>query len=165
MLGKEFKKKMKKDEFYAGLAKKISDASTCLRSHFGAVVVKNDMVIGTGYNGPARGVNHCNPCYRAAFSSGQGYNLCKAVHAEVNAIIQAGGRAGCIGGTLYMGSNRRPATVTKYNSVMGDFPCDNCARVIVNAGIEWVVQEEDGPEGVVLVRYNIPELVLCGKLS
>jgi dCMP deaminase len=156
---------MNKDEFYMGIAKKISDASKCLRSHWGVVVVKNDMIIGTGFNGPARGVSHCNPCHRADYPSGQGYSLCKAVHGEVNAIIQAGGRAGCLGAILYIGSNRRPSVVTAYNTGMGDFPCDNCARVIVNAGIAKVVQEEDGPGGIILVEYNIPELVSCGRIT
>lgn len=156
---------MNKPEFYISIANKISDASKCLRSHWGVVVVKNDMIIGTGFNGPARGVAHCDPCYRANYPSGQGYHLCKAVHAEVNAIIQAGGRIGCLGATLYIGSNKRPSVVTTYNAGMGDFPCDNCARVIVNAGIEWVVQEEDGADGVVLVHYNIPELVRSGRLT
>lgn len=155
---------MNKEELYMSIAKKISDASKCLRSHWGVVVVKNDMVIGVGYNGPARGVPPCNPCYRAAYPSGQGYHLCKAVHAEVNAIIQSGGRERCLGATLYIGSNRRPSEVTSYNAMMGDFPCDNCARVIVNAGIEWFFQEEFGPEGVWLAKYNVPNLVQSGRL-
>lgn len=155
---------MANHQFYMRLAKEISDESKCLRSHFGAVIVNHDMIIGTGYNGPAREVSHCDLCYRAAFQSGQGYHLCKAVHAELNAIIQAGGRQGCLGASLYLGSKRRPSMVTKYNSAMGDFPCDNCARVIVNAGIDWVMQEEDGIDGIELVRYYIPELVHSGRI-
>lgn len=151
---------MTKDQYYLNIAKEVSKASKCLRSHFGSVIVKDGMIIGTGFNGPARGVEHCNPCKRADCAPGQGYEKCIAIHAEVNGIIQAGGRAGCLGATMYMGSHNRKFDGTKYNACMGDFPCNNCARAIVNAGIERLVQEENGQ----IVRYNIPDLVKAGKL-
>jgi dCMP deaminase len=161
-----------KDEFYLKIAKVISEYSKCLRSHFGVVIVKNDMIIGTGYNGPARGVPHCDPCKRAEFPSGQGYVKCNAVHAEANAILQSGGRSGCLGAVLYIGSHNRKFDGTKYNQGMGDFCCDNCARLIVNAGIDFVCQEEffndpfqPVPNGKPFVaKYNITSLVQEGKL-
>jgi dCMP deaminase len=159
-----------KHEFYLNVAKEISKISKCLRSHFGVVIVKNDMIIGTGYNGPVRGAVHCDPCKRADYPSGQGYDKCIAVHAEVNGIIQAGGREGCLGATMYIDSHNKKFDGTIYNKGMGNFPCDNCARVIVNAGIEWLVQNELGHlsfEDILeekVVVYNIPQLVKEGRL-
>jgi deoxycytidylate deaminase len=93
--------------------------------------------------------------------SGAGYDLCIAVHAESNSILQAGGRAGCLGGSLYLGSHNRKWNGTRYNEGMGDFPCDNCGRLIIQAGIECVYQrEEDGK----IVGHLIQNLVKVGKL-
>ena len=86
-----------KNDFYLKLAEEVSRNSKCLRGNWGAVIVKNDMIIGVGYNGPARGVKHCSPCRRASLPPGKGYEKCIAAHAEVNAIIQSGGRQGCLG--------------------------------------------------------------------
>jgi dCMP deaminase len=151
---------MTKDEHYLHLAEEVSKASKCLRSHFGTVIVKNDMIIGVGYNGPARGVPHCNPCRRADCPSGQGYEKCNAVHAEVNGIIQAGGRQGCLGAVMYINSHNKKMDGTLYNKGMGYFPCDNCARLIVNSGMEYLIQEELGKP----VNYHIPTLVKEGRL-
>gem|GEM_PF-2056108 len=151
--------KSEKSEYYLNIAKEASKASKCLRSHFGVVIVKNDMIIGVGFNGPARGVAHCNPCRREKDPSGVGYEKCIAVHAEVNGIIQSGGRAGCLGATMYMGSHNRKYNGTRYNEGMGDFPCNNCARLIINSGIEWLVQEEE-----VIKLYHIPTLVKEGRV-
>ena len=152
---------MKHDDKYLSLAAMVSSFSTCLRSHFGVVIVKDDQVLGIGYNGPARGVKHCEVCRRADCPSGVGYEKCIAVHAEVNAIIQSGGREKCLGATLYIASHKRPMTKTIYNILMGDFPCNNCARVIVNAGIKFVVQRElDG-----IREYDIKELIQLRQLE
>ena len=119
------------------------------------------MVIGIGYNGPARGVAHCDPCLRAEYGHGEGYDKCIAVHAEANAIVQSGGRAGCLGATLYIDSHNKPFSgTTKYNQSMGDFACNNCARLIINAGIEWYIHDEFG----VPTAYCIPDLVKHGRL-
>jgi dCMP deaminase len=149
-----------KTEYYLGLAKEASRASSCLKSHFGAVIVKNDAVIGVGYNGPARGVPHCNPCRRENDPSGTGYEKCIAVHAEANAIIQAGGRERCLGATMYVNSHNRGYNGAIYNEGMGDFPCNNCARLIINAGVEYVVHMEL----IEPIAYHIPTLVKEGKL-
>lgn len=151
---------MTRYEYYLAIAKEVSKASKCLRSHFGVIIVKNDMIIGTGYNGPARGVSHCDPCRRAEYLSGQGYDKCNAVHAEANGIIQAGGRQGCLGATLYINSHNKVYNGTIYNQGMGYFPCDNCARLIVNAGIEWVIQDEYG----IPHMHRIDKLVEEGKI-
>ena len=153
---------MASDRFYMNLAREISKESKCLRSHFGAVVVKDDIIIGCGYNGPARGVKHCDVCKREGFDHGCGYERCNAVHAEANALIQSGGRERCLGATMYMGSHNKKYDGSKYNAGMGDFPCNSCARLIVNAGIKWLVQEEIGGE---LVWYDIPKLVEEGRIT
>jgi dCMP deaminase len=150
----------KKIEYYLKIAEEVSKMSHCLRSNFGVVIVKNDMITGTGYNGPSRGVLHCNPCRRAEYGHGQGYDRCVAVHAEANGIIQAGGRPGCLGATLYINSHNKKYNGVIYNESMGDFPCNSCARLIINSGIEWVIQEEYGKPAI----YNIPKLVEEGKL-
>lgn len=174
---------LSKYDYYLNIAKEISKASKCLRSHFGAIIVKNDMIIGAGYNGPARGVEHCSPCRRINCPSGVGYEKCIAVHAEANAIIQAGGRVGCLGATMYIASHNKNWDGTIYNVAMGDFPCNNCARLIINSGIEWVVHLELCVDGSVDIGedsigqrvmaprkvfapkcYNVPELVRYGKL-
>jgi dCMP deaminase len=135
-----------RDRFYLHLAEEISKQSNCLSGNFGSVIVKDDMVIGIGYNGPARGIRHCNLCRRAGSAPGQNYHLCPASHSEVNALLQAGGRERCIGSTLYLNShNRKPDKVKysslAYNSALGFFPCDQCFKYIVNAGVAFVVTE------------------------
>lgn len=148
--------------YYLKIAEEVSKASKCRRSHFGVIIIKHDMIIGTGYNGPARGVPHCDPCRRKDDAHGVGYEKCIAVHAEVNGIVQSGGRAGCLGAIMYINSHNKKFNGTAaYNPSMGDFfPCANCARLIINAGIEWLIQEEYGEP----VCYSIPKLVEEGKL-
>lgn len=151
-----------KDEYYLTLAKEVSKASKCLRSHFGVIIIKNDMIIGTGYNGPARGVQHCDPCKRADDPPGIGYEKCIAVHAEANAIIQAGGRERCLGASMYIGShNRRADDSLRYNNSMGFFPCNNCGRLIINSGIKQLIQLE----GEDIRCYDISFLVAMGQLK
>lgn len=154
---------MSKHKFYLNLAREISKQSHCLRGNFGAVIVKHDMVLGIGYNGPARGVKHCEVCRRESEPSGLGYDKCIAVHAEANAVIQAGGRMHCLGATLYLGTHNRPLAeqTNKYNEGMGYFSCGNCARLMVNAGIIWFVQEETAGY---IAEYDLPLLVQEGKL-
>jgi dCMP deaminase len=153
---------LEKMNFYLNLAELISRESKCLKGNFGVVIVKNDIILGTGYNGPARGIAHCNPCRREGLPMGVGYDKCIAVHAEVNAIIQSGGRERCLGSVLYIAShNRKWDPNVNYNHTMKNFPCNNCARTIVNAGVAFLVQREDDNKPVV---YDINELVRTGKI-
>lgn len=148
----------KKHVFYLSIAEAVSKHSPCLKGNFGAVVVKDDIIVGTGYNGPARQVKHCEKCYRDGYASGEGYDKCVAVHAEVNAIVQSGGRQVCNGATMYVAShNRHFDDNISYHFNLGWFPCNNCARVIVNAGIEWVVVP--GKEKTKPRVFHIPTLV------
>ena len=131
-----------KDEYYMDIAKAVSMRSTCLRRRYGAVIVKDDEIISTGYNGAPRGEQNCSDtgvCYRMQndIPHGERYEACKSVHAEMNAIISAK-RSEMIGATLYLYG---------YDIVEGKeiaaVPCDICTRLIKNAGIARVVSKEE----------------------
>ena len=126
-----------KREYYLGIAKAVSQRSTCLRRHYGAVIVNHDEIVSTGYNGAARNqVNCCDVgiCHRRGYDHNDGnYGICPAVHAEQNAIISAP-RSEMLGSTLYLyGSD------CETGKTVDAVPCPICERMIVNAGIEFVV--------------------------
>lgn len=128
-----------KTNYYLDLADVVSKRGTCLRRRYGAVIVKNDEVISTGYVGAPRGRKNCSDieyCIRQKMNipRGERYELCRSVHAEANAIISAE-REKMIGSTLYL-SGREVETgeyITNSNS------CSMCKRQIINAGISQVV--------------------------
>lgn len=128
-----------KTNYYLDLADVVAKRGTCLRKQYGAVIVKNDEVISTGYVGAPRGRKNCSDlgyCIRQQMNipRGERYELCRSVHAEANAIISAE-RERMIGSTLYL-AGREVATgeyVANSNS------CSMCKRMIINAGIEKVV--------------------------
>ena len=108
------------------VAEIMAKRSTCLRRKVGAVLVKDNHIIAAGYNGAPAGLEHCTECLREAENvpSGQRHELCRAVHAEQNVIIQAALHgANTAGAELYV----------------TDFPCSVCAKMIINAGIKRVV--------------------------
>ena len=131
-----------KDEYYLNLAEQVAQRSTCLRRHFGAVIVKNDEVVATGYGGAPRGTPNCSDigfCYRGELGarSGEHYEFCRAVHAEQNAIIQAP-RWQLLGATLYLvGLDSK----TKGRWLDSE-PCRICKRLIANAGIRTVIARQ-----------------------
>jgi dCMP deaminase len=116
------------DEYFMKLAALVAERSTCLRHNIGAVIVKDKRLITTGYNGAAKGVPNCNEvgCIKNKMSirSGEGHNICQAVHAEMNAIIQG----------AYHGISVKDCTMYSTHT-----PCTLCARMIINAGIKKVV--------------------------
>lgn len=127
-----------KDEYYLNIAKIIHTRSTCLRRHYGAVLVNNDEIVATGYNGAPRGIANCNEvgvCLRQqlGLKSGERYELCKSLHAEDNAITSAG-RTRCQGATLYLAGE-----VVETGELANPLPCLMCARKIINAGISRIV--------------------------
>lgn len=126
------------DEYYLEIAKSVAKRSTCLRRQYGAVIVKNNEIIATGYNGSPRGeVNCCDTgiCNRIGHAHNDGdYNSCHSVHAEQNCIISAS-RAEMLGGTLYLAGFENGQVITAE-------PCPICARMIKNAGIKRVVGTE-----------------------
>lgn len=134
--------RMSKDMYYLNIANAVSIRSTCLRRHYGAIIVKDDVIVATGYNGSARGsVNCCDSgqCEREkqGIAQGQRYDLCVAVHAEQNAIIQAG-FSKTNGATLYLsGTDNMGIPLEECK------PCNICMRFIKNAGIKKVVCDGD----------------------
>lgn len=155
--------RMSKDKYYLNIADAVLDRSTCLRRKYGAIIVKNDEILSTGYNGAPRGRVNCSElgyCNREQLRipSGQRYELCRSVHAEANAIISAS-RRDMVGSTLYLvGRDGRTG------ALLGDATsCAMCRRQVINAGIskvvirktdtefevvdvqDWVQQEDDVP--------------------
>ena len=128
-----------KHNYYLDIAQTVAERSTCLRKMFGAIIVKNDSIISTGYNGAPRGRQNCSDlgwCLREKHNipSGERYELCRSVHAEANAIIVAP-REEMIGATLYMVCKDPKGG----SLVPGTNSCSMCKRFIINAGISTVV--------------------------
>lgn len=125
--------------YYLKIADSVSQRSTCLRKKYGAVIVKDDEIISTGYNGAPRGRCNCDElggCLRKKLNvpAGQRYELCRSVHAEANAIISAA-RTDTIGATMYL-SGRDVDSNQLLDHVDS---CSMCKRMIINAGIINVV--------------------------
>lgn len=131
------------DNYFIEIAKVVSSRSTCLRRKYGAVVVKDRVIISTGYNGSPRGIKNCidvNKCTRKEqnIPSGERYELCEAVHAEQNAIIN-GPPDRMKGATIYI------AGFEEDKSFAAGRPCKLCDRMIRNSQITEVVYlEKDG---------------------
>lgn len=128
-----------KDNYYLDLAEVVAQRCTCLRRHYGAVIVKNDEVISTGYVGAPRGRKNCSDtgvCVREKLNipRGERYELCRSVHAEANAIISAS-RRDMIGATLYLVGVE--ASTGEY--VPNSNSCSMCKRMVINSGIETVI--------------------------
>lgn len=141
-------------QYFMQMAVLAASRSTCLRRQVGAVLVKDNQILSTGYNGSPKGISHCAEvgCLRQQNSipSGQMHELCRGVHAEQNAIIQAGlNGSSTRGGTLYCTHQ----------------PCSICARLIINAEIRTVYVANTYPDtlaeqlfqeaGVELIHYNL----------
>ena len=138
--------RVSKENYYLDIAQTVIERATCLRRCYGAIIVKNDEIISTGYNGAPRGRKNCvdmGYCTREAMKvpRGQRYELCRSVHAEANAIISAA-RRDMVGGTLYL-VGKDAAT----GALLGDATsCSMCRRLIINAGLEKVVIRTSPPE-------------------
>jgi len=128
-----------KDNYYLDIAETVLIRSTCSRRKFGAIIVLNDEIISTGYNGAPRGRQNCldrGTCIRdeLGIPSFERYETCRSVHAEANAIISAA-RRDMIGATLYLSGRD-----AKTNEPRADtMPCSMCKRLIINAGIAKTV--------------------------
>ena len=132
-----------KINYYLDIAGTVCERSTCLRKTYGAVIVKNDTIISTGYNGAPRGRQNCSDlgwCLREKHNipSGERYELCRSVHAEANAIIHAA-RNDMLGATLYLVGKE----VGSGDYVKNTCSCSMCKRLIINAGIKNVVVRID----------------------
>ena len=136
-------KRTDKENYYLDIAETVLERGTCLRRNFGAIIVKNDEIVSTGYTGAPRGRKNCidtGVCVRESLNvpRGERYELCRSVHAEMNAIISAS-RRDMIGATLYLVG--REAKSGEY--VPDPAPCSLCKRLIINAGIGRVVARKN----------------------
>jgi len=125
------------DQYFMEIAAVVAKRSTCLRNQVGAVLVRDKRILSTGYNGAPAGLEHCDSvgCAREGVESGTRHELCRAVHAEQNAIIQAALHGiGIEGATLYCTHQ----------------PCILCAKMMINARISRVVYSESYPDGTAL---------------
>ena len=156
-----------KINYYLDIAESVSERSTCLRRHYGCVIVNNDEIIATGYNGAPRGRKNCDElgyCYRDKMNvpRGERYELCRSVHAEQNAIISAA-RKDIIGGTMYIvGVNVQTGEIEPKST-----SCMMCKRVVINSGIKEVIVREPNHEYTI---YNVEDWItdddsLNGKLG
>ena len=129
---------MTKDEYYLSIALVVAKKSKCLKKQYGAVIVNDDEVISTGYNGVCRGEPHCTVCTKISCNKDEvEYFTCPAVHAEQNAIISAS-RKEMLGSTLYL-AGYEVKTGLENNKVE---PCEICLRLIKNAGIDKIITNQ-----------------------
>lgn len=151
--------RISKDEYYLGIALAVSKRSTCLKRHYGCVIVNDDIIVATGYNGNPRGEENCcdiGVCKRENAARYSGYENCNAVHAEQNAIIAAQ-RKSIMGGTAYLACE---GSELKHKRVVGEdgryeciavvewkedenpVPCNICLNMLKNAGISRIVNKK-----------------------
>ena len=131
--------RISKENYYLNIAETVLERATCLRRVFGAIIVKNDEIISTGYNGAPRGRRNCVDmgfCTREAMKvpRGERYELCRSVHAEANAIISAA-RRDMVGGTLYLVGRNAQTGELLHDATS----CAMCRRMVINAGLSKVV--------------------------
>ena len=128
-----------KVNYYLDIAEAVAERSTCLRKKYGSVIVNNDEIISTGYSGAPRGRKNCidiGECTKKKYlpdTHHGGYDMCRAVHSEQNAIISAA-RKEMIGGTLYLCGYKGEHVYEE-----GASPCLMCRKMIINSGIEKVI--------------------------
>ena len=125
------------DQYFMEIAAVVAKRSTCLRNQVGAVLVRDKRILSTGYNGAPAGLEHCDSvgCAREGVESGTRHELCRAVHAEQNAIIQAALHGIGIEGAILYCTHQ---------------PCILCAKMMINARISRVVYAEIYPDGTAL---------------
>ncbi len=138
--------RLDKHNYYLDIAESVLNRSTCLRRKFGAIIVQNDEIISTGYNGAPRGRENCsdlNYCTREKLNipRGERYEMCRSVHAEANAIISAP-RRDMLGATLYLVGKE----VSTGELISMASSCSMCKRLVLNAGIETVIVRDTKTE-------------------
>ena len=147
--------RISKEVYYLNIAKQVAMRGTCLRRNYGAVIVKNDKIVSTGYTGAPRGRANCNcigKCIRMEkhIPSGERYELCRSVHAEMNAIISASSEE-LKDSTLYLYGWDVEHNCEK----VGPKPCTLCERMIINAEIKNVITfDPDDKEGYGVTNTN-----------
>ena len=145
-----------KTNYYLDIAQTVALRGTCIRRKFGAIIVKNDSIISTGYAGAPRGRKNCcdiGYCMREKLNipRGERYELCRSVHAEANAIIHAS-REETLGAVLYLACID-PKTGEVYG---GTTSCSMCKRLVINAGIKKVIVREDAER---FTEYDVEDWI------
>ena len=143
------------DEYFMEVAELTAKRSTCLRRQVGAVIVKDNRIVATGYNGAPSGLAHCDErggCLRQQLGvpSGERHELCRALHADQNAIIQAAALGNSINGATIYVTNQ---------------PCVICAKMIINAGIKKIYIKESYPDKMAedIIRESGIEVIMLGE--
>lgn len=125
------------DDYFMQITELISARSTCLRRSVGAILVRDNHILSTGYNGAPSNLKHCDKvgCLRERLKipSGEKHEICRAVHAEQNCIIQAAVYGISIKQSILFCTN---------------FPCAICAKILINAGIDTIVYQKDYPDSI-----------------
>jgi len=136
--------RISKDNYFMKIAEVVSLRSTCIKRNVGAVLVKDNHILSTGYNGAPSGIPHCTPdiCVRKYLEPGEKPELCRGVHAEINCIIQA-----ALHGTAIEGDTSLYSTT---------FPCMSCLKLIINAKIKRLIYKEG---------YNMENIVKADLLK
>lgn len=159
--------RISKENYYLDIAYTVASRGTCLRKKYGAIIVKNDVIVSTGYVGAPRGRQNCidmGHCTRETLNipRGERYELCRSVHAEANAIISAS-REQMLGATMYL-----CGIDCKTGALVSDACCcQMCKRLVINAGIEKVIVRNTDKEFTV---YNVQDWItdddsIGGKLG
>jgi len=153
-MNEQMQKRPSWDEYFISITKTVASRSTCLRRKVGAIIVKDKRILTTGYNGAPRGVKSCleiGRCLREELKvpSGQRHEICRALHAEQNAIIQAAYHGVQIAGSSIYSTTQ---------------PCVLCAKMLINAGIQKIYYYEEYPDqlslelleeaGVELIKFG-----------
>ena len=154
--------RVSKEDTYLNCAEVFAYRSTCLKRKYGAVIVKNDAVLSTGYNGSPRGTENCcdrGECPRIPLGlhQGEGYGMCRAVHAEANALLNCS-REQTVGADLYL-----TGVTPSDGSVHKAKPCPLCARMIIQAGIRNVyLRQSNSPNDYIRMPADQLEWYLEG---
>jgi dCMP deaminase len=137
------------DAYFMAIARLVASRSTCLRRQVGAVLVKDRNILATGYNGTPSGISHCEQtgCLRQQLGvpSGERHELCRGLHAEQNALIQAAKHGVAIAGAILYCTNS---------------PCSICSKMIINAGLEKIIFQDGYPDELSLQMLSEAEIEL-----
>jgi len=153
------KNRVSKNRYYLNIAEEVSRRSTCMSSQFGCLIVRDDQIISTGYNGAPRGTKDCmelGNCLRRKLNvpSGTQYELCRSVHAEQNAIINAA-RAGVslLNGKIFLFGRK---VLEGDEQLISAYPCFICKKMILNCGISEVIANDEKGE---IVEYKVADWI------
>lgn len=151
--------RISKDEYCLGIAREVAQRAVCFRRFSGAIIVKDDQIISTGYTGSPRKTLDCferNSCLRNELNipSGQRYELCRSVHAEQNAIINAArSGASLLNADMYISSQ-----TTEDRTIIEAFPCFICKKFVINAGLKRIIcSVKEGEYRIFIVETMVEE--------